>query len=210
MQLDGNDATATFTLNAGETATLAFGQIDEERAGVAVLDPANVDEHFQETSRFWRSWIGRSNYTGRWREMVNRSALMLKLLCSEEYGSLIAAPTFALPEQVGGERNWDYRYTWLRDSSFSLYAFMRLGFVEEARAFTHWIRDRLQEDAEHGPLQVMYHPDGRQELDEDDPRFTLRATRTRAPSASATAHTAAPARHLRRVHGRRLPCQQIR
>jgi GH15 family glucan-1,4-alpha-glucosidase len=67
---------------------------------------------------------------------------------------------------MGGERNWDYRYTWLRDSAFSLYAFMRLGFVEEARAFSHWIRSRLREDAEHGPLQVMYHPDGRQELDE--------------------------------------------
>src|SRR5271156_3846214 len=126
MQLDGNDAIATFTLGAGESATLAFGQVDEEeKTGAAVLDPANVDEHFKETSRFWRSWIRRSNYTGRWREMVNRSALMLKLLCSAEHGSLIAAPTFGLPEQVGGERNWDYRYTWLRDSSFSLYAFMR-------------------------------------------------------------------------------------
>ncbi len=167
LQIEGSDATATFSLGAGECATLAFGQVDEEeKTGAAVLDPANVDEHFKETSRFWRSWISRSNYTGRWREMVNRSALMLKLLCSAQYGSLIAAPTFGLPEQVGGERNWDYRYTWLRDSSFSLYAFMRLGFVEEARAFTRWIRDRLHEDAEHGPLQVMYHPDGRQELDE--------------------------------------------
>ncbi|MGA7313723.1 MAG: glycoside hydrolase family 15 protein [Silvibacterium sp.] len=166
-QLDGNDATATFTLSAGETATLAFGQIDEEdKTGVTILDLANVDEHFQQTYRFWRTWISRSNYTGRWREMVNRSALMLKLLCSDEYGSLIAAPTFSLPEQVGGERNWDYRYTWLRDSSFSLYAFMQLGFVEEAQAFTRWIRGRLHEDAEHGPLQVMYHPDGRQDLDE--------------------------------------------
>jgi GH15 family glucan-1,4-alpha-glucosidase len=167
IQLDGNDAVATFTLNAGETATIAFGQVDEEeKTGSGSIDIANVEQHFQETSRFWRSWISRSNYTGRWREMVNRSALLLKLLCSAEYGSLIAAPTFGLPEQVGGERNWDYRYTWLRDSSFSLYAFMRLGFVEEARAFTHWIRDRMQDDAEHGPLQVMYHPDGRKELDE--------------------------------------------
>ena len=167
LQLDGNDAVATFTLNAGEKATIAFGQVDEEeKSRWAVLDPANIDQHFQETSRFWRSWISRSTYTGRWREMVNRSALVLKLLCSDEYGSLIAAATFGLPEQIGGERNWDYRYTWLRDSSFSLYAFMRLGFVEEARAFTKWIHDRLRQDAEHGPLQVMYHADGRQELDE--------------------------------------------
>jgi GH15 family glucan-1,4-alpha-glucosidase len=172
VQLEGDDAVATFTLGAGETATLAFGQLDEEKSetggktDTAVFDLGSVDRHFQETSQFWRAWIARSNYTGRWREMVNRSALVLKLLCSDEHGSLIAAATFGLPEAVGGERNWDYRYTWLRDSSFTLYAFMRLGFVEEARAFAHWIRDRLHQDAEHGPLQVMYRPDGRQELDE--------------------------------------------
>src|SRR6185312_11468477 len=125
-----------------------------------------IEKHFAETATFWRSWIARSNYKGRWREMVNRSALLLKLLCSAEYGSLIAAPTFGLPEHMGGERNWDYRYTWLRDASFSLYAFIRLGFVEEAKAFTEWIRDRMHEDAQRGPLQLMYHPDGRQKLDE--------------------------------------------
>ncbi len=167
LHIEGGDGKATFTLNAGETAMVAFGQVDEEeKTPDAVLKPHNVEKHFEETSRFWRAWISKSNYTGRWREMVNRSALVLKLLCSAEHGSLIAAATFGLPERVGGERNWDYRYTWLRDSAFSLYAFMRLGFVEEARAFTHWIRQRLHEDAEHGPLQVMYHPDGRQELDE--------------------------------------------
>jgi GH15 family glucan-1,4-alpha-glucosidase len=167
MQVEGKDATAVFTLKAGETATVAFGELDEEeKPGEAVLDPENVEQHFNETANFWRGWIGRSRYTGRWREMVHRSVLMLKLLCSADYGSLIAAPTFGLPERIGGERNWDYRYTWLRDSSFSLYAFIRMGFVEEARAFTNWIRDRMHEDAQHGPLQVMYHPDGRQDLEE--------------------------------------------
>jgi GH15 family glucan-1,4-alpha-glucosidase len=167
LHVDGADAKAAFTLNAGETAMIAFGEVDEEeKASAVVLDPDNVEEHFRETSRFWRAWISRSNYTGRWREMVNRSALVLKLLCSAEYGSLISAATFGLPERIGGERNWDYRYTWLRDSAFSLYAFMRLGFVEEARAFAYWIRNRMRDDAEHGPLQVMYHPDGRQELHE--------------------------------------------
>jgi GH15 family glucan-1,4-alpha-glucosidase len=167
LQIDGRDARASFTLNAGETAMIAFGAADEEtKVSAAVLDPRHVEEHFQETSRFWRAWISRSTYTGRWREMVNRSALVLKLLCSAEHGSLIAAPTFGLPERIGGERNWDYRYTWLRDSSFSMYAFMRLGFVDEMRAFGGWLRGRLHEDAEHGPLQVMYHPDGGQDLDE--------------------------------------------
>lgn len=168
MRIDGGDAVAEFTLKAGETAMAAFGEVhEEEKGGNAVLDPQIVEQHFTETANFWRSWIAHSNYKGRWREMVNRSALMLKLLCSVQYGSLIAAPTFGLPEHMGGERNWDYRYTWLRDSSFSLYAFIRLGFVEEARAFTEWIRDRMHEDAQHGPLQLMYRPDGRQKLDEE-------------------------------------------
>ena len=115
--------------------------------------------------------------------MVDRSALVLKLLSSTEHGSLIAAATFGLPEKIGGARNWDYRYTWLRDSAFSMYAFMRLGFVEEARAFSQWIRSRTRDDAEHGPLQVMYHPDGRQELDEISARLSLRL-----PELAAGAH----------------------
>jgi GH15 family glucan-1,4-alpha-glucosidase len=168
MQIEGKDAVASFTLNAGETAMLAFGQVDEEeKTGAEVLDADNVMQHFDETARYWRSWVAQSNYTGRWREMVNRSALILKLMCSAQHGSLIAAPTFGLPERVGGERNWDYRYTWLRDSSFILYAFMRLGFVEEARGFTHWIRERLHFDAEQGPLQVMYRTNGEQDLTEE-------------------------------------------
>jgi GH15 family glucan-1,4-alpha-glucosidase len=89
-----------------------------------------VEQRFRETARFWRGWIAKSKYKGKWREMVNRSALMLKLLISQEHGSLIAAPTFSLPEQIGGPRNWDYRFTWLRDATFTLYALIRLGFVE--------------------------------------------------------------------------------
>ena len=167
MKVEGDDATATFTLKPGETATAAFGEVSEEVKGAkGVLDPDNIQKHFAETVDFWRGWIAQSNYKGRWREMVNRSALMLKLLTSAEYGSLIAAPTFGLPEHLGGERNWDYRYTWLRDASFSLYAMIRLGFVDEARAFTYWIRNRLHENAQHGPLQVMYHPNGDKKLPE--------------------------------------------
>ncbi len=98
--------------------------------------------------------------------MVHRSVLMLKLVFSADYGSLIAAPTFGLLEQIGGERNWDYRYTWLRDSSFSLYAFIRMGFVEEADTFTRWIRERMHDNAQHGPLQVMYRPNGDKKLEE--------------------------------------------
>ena len=163
VALDGGDAVATFTLKAGETATFTFG---ESSRRTKILNPEAIENHFNQTAHYWRDWIARSNYSGRWREMVNRSALVLKLLCSQEYGSLIAAATFGLPERIGGERNWDYRYTWLRDSAFSLYAFMRLGFTEEARAFANWLRGRLHDDAENGPLQVMYRINGDQELDE--------------------------------------------
>lgn len=163
LRLENGDAKAVFSLKAGETATFTFGEAARD---VDILNSDAIEDHFTQTARYWREWIARSNYSGRWREMVNRSALVLKLLCSQEHGSLIAAPTFGIPEKIGGERNWDYRYTWLRDSSFSLYAFMRLGFLEEARGFTAWLHDRLHDDAEHGPLQVMYRINGDQELDE--------------------------------------------
>jgi GH15 family glucan-1,4-alpha-glucosidase len=125
-----------------------------------------LPKRFHQTSRFWKKWISKSKYKGRWREMVNRSALMLKLLISREHGSLIAAATFSLPEFIGGVRNWDYRYTWLRDATFTLYALVRLGFVEETEAFIGWLKGRLGDDAQRGPLQVMYGIDGRQQLDE--------------------------------------------
>ena len=98
-----------------------------------------------ETAEFWRNWLRRSTYTGRWREMVTRSAMTLKLMTYAPTGALVAAPTAGLPEQTGGERNWDYRYTWIRDASFSVYALLGLGYVEEAAAFGIWVRDRLVE-----------------------------------------------------------------
>ena len=164
LSMENGDAAAIFTLKTGETVTFTFGEAAPE---VKILDSEEIENHFSQTAHYWRDWIAHSNYTGRWREMVNRSALVLKLLCSQEYGSLIAAPTFGLPERISGERNWDYRYTWLRDSSFSLYALVRLGFTDEARSFTLWLRDRLHDDADHGPLQVMYRINGDQELDEE-------------------------------------------
>jgi GH15 family glucan-1,4-alpha-glucosidase len=163
LEQQSTDAIATFTLDAGETATFVFGA-DLPHGRKPELK--RVEERFHETSRFWKSWVAKSKYKGRWREMVNRSALMLKLLISREHGTLVAAPTFSLPERLGGVRNWDYRYTWLRDSAFTLYALIRLGFVDEADAFMSWLKGRLSDDAERGPLQVMYGVDGRQQLDE--------------------------------------------
>jgi GH15 family glucan-1,4-alpha-glucosidase len=129
---------------------------------------AEVEEMFAATVRFWRSWLARSTYRGRWRETLLRSAITLKLLTFAPSGGLVAAPTAGLPEQVGGERNWDYRYTWVRDSSFSVYSLMRLGFTEEAAAFSSWLGHRLHERAgtETGPLNIMYRVDGSSDLTE--------------------------------------------
>jgi GH15 family glucan-1,4-alpha-glucosidase len=163
LKQESHDITAEFSLQSGDTATFVFGGIrSREQAPEMEL----VGTRFQQTSQYWKAWMAKSKYKGRWREMVHRSALMLKLLIHHEHGSLIAAPTFSLPERIGGVRNWDYRYTWLRDATFTLYALIRLGYVEEVEAFIGWLKGRLSDDAQRGPLQVMYGIDGRQKLDE--------------------------------------------
>jgi GH15 family glucan-1,4-alpha-glucosidase len=161
LQTKGKDAVAEFTLSGGETATFTFGSAekrDERQAGK--VDQTGFDDLLRVTSLFWKSWVSQSNYQGRWRETVNRSALILKLLSSREHGALIAAATFGLPERPGGARNWDYRYSWLRDASFTLYAFMRIGFTSESRKFGRWMRERithgLKENRPEGPLKPMY------------------------------------------------------
>jgi GH15 family glucan-1,4-alpha-glucosidase len=163
LSQQAQDVISEFTLQSGETATFVLG-VPRVQGQPPEMDL--LPKRFHQTSRFWKKWISKSKYKGRWREMVNRSALMLKLLISREHGSLIAAATFSLPEFIGGVRNWDYRYTWLRDATFTLYALVRLGFVEETEAFIGWLKGRLGDDAQRGPLQVMYGIDGRQQLDE--------------------------------------------
>jgi GH15 family glucan-1,4-alpha-glucosidase len=163
LEQESQDVLSRFTLQAGETATFVLGG---PRPQGEPPEMQVIGLRLQRTIRFWKRWIAKSKYKGRWREMVHRSALLLKLLISREHGSLIAAPTFSLPEKIGGVRNWDYRFTWLRDATFTLYALIRLGFVDETEAFIDWLNGRLSDDAERGPLQVMYGIDGRQKLDE--------------------------------------------
>ena len=164
ISIDEDGVVQKFRLKAGETATFVFGEDCE--ALRQSIDNDRVEAKFNETIRFWRQWIAKSNYKGRWREMVNRSALLLKLLTDQEFGSIVAAPTFGLPEQIGGSRNWDYRFTWLRDSAFTLYAMMRLGFTEESAQFQTWLSSRLNYDSKQGPFQVLYCLDGSQNAPE--------------------------------------------
>jgi GH15 family glucan-1,4-alpha-glucosidase len=163
IKQESQDVRSDFRLQAGQKAKFIFAGM---RAEGQQPEMEIVERRCLDTAHFWKAWISKSKYKGRWREMVHRSALVLKLLISREHGSLIAAPTFSLPESIGGVRNWDYRYTWLRDAAFTLYALIRLGFVDETELFIDWLRDRLGDDAQRGPLQVMYGINGRQELEE--------------------------------------------
>src|SRR5262249_55237171 len=166
MRVTDGAAVADFTLAADRSAWFVLEVVRPGEPSPS-SHPHYVREAFKETVNFWRRWIDRSTYQGRWREMVNRSALTLKLLTSSHHGSIVAAPTFGLPETIGGVRNWDYRYTWIRDSSFTLYGLMRLGFTAEAGAFMRWVMDRCRELEPDGSLQIMYGHDGRHELPEE-------------------------------------------
>jgi len=167
LDVQNGDAIARFTLRAGESAwfVLEHAALGEHSPAVA---PDYVTRSFKDTMNYWRRWIARTTYEGRWRETVHRSALTLKLLSSRRFGSIIASPTFGLPEVIGGVRNWDYRYTWIRDASFTLYAFVRLGLTEEAAAFMDWIEARCRELEPDGSLQIMYGIDGRHVLTEEE------------------------------------------
>jgi GH15 family glucan-1,4-alpha-glucosidase len=165
LKIEDGDAVTEFTLHSGDCAAFVLEDA-RDRGDSPSAAPDYVSDSFKQTMNFWQDWIHKSQYRGRWREMVNRSALTLKLLTSAEYGSIVAAPTFALPEEIGGVRNWDYRYTWIRDASFTLYALMRLGYEEEATAFMRWIEERCRQLKPGVPLQVMYGIDGRQDLEE--------------------------------------------
>ncbi|AMS17005.1 glucoamylase [Pseudomonas chlororaphis] len=162
LRIDRQAAVAEFELEQGQSAEFMLGGLDDPR-----LVTGGSELCLERTLKFWRDWIGQSNYRGRWREMVNRSALALKLLTSRKHGAILAAATFGLPETPGGERNWDYRYTWIRDASFTVYAFMRLGFVEEANAYMRWLRGRVSDCCgQPAKLNILYAIDGRQQLPE--------------------------------------------
>jgi GH15 family glucan-1,4-alpha-glucosidase len=165
----GPGVQATFALEAGDAQSFVLERVPPDHICRPYPERETADA-FAATVTYWRRWLERSRYRGRWREMVHRSALTLKLLTYAPTGALVAAPTTSLPEQLGGERNWDYRYTWIRDAAFSLYGLLRLGFTEEAAGFMSWLTDRTRDwkVGASGPLQIMYGIDGRSELPEVD------------------------------------------
>jgi pentatricopeptide repeat protein len=162
-----HDIAFSLSLKAGQVRGVVLET--SPRGGPREIRSAEFQKLFDDTVQFWRSWLSQSTYTGRWREVLQRSAVTLKLMTYAPSGGLVAAPTASLPEQLGGERNWDYRFTWVRDSSFSVYALLGMGFVNEAAAFADWLRQRVSENAPGacGPLNVMYRVDGSSDLTEE-------------------------------------------
>lgn len=149
-------AIADFGLEEGQGALFIFKSVDPGSSCRVSISADEAHELFKETIDYWHSWISKCTYRGRWREMVMRSALVLKLMTYEPSGAIVAAPTCSLPEGIGGERNWDYRYTWIRDAAFTLYGLMRIGLVDAASGFMDWIQARCNELNPDGSLNIMY------------------------------------------------------
>ncbi|MGE7371156.1 glycoside hydrolase family 15 protein [Neorhizobium sp. NPDC001467] len=167
LEVADGELTAQIDLKAGDQIDFVLDDLTCEEARNRRITADEITGEIKSTIREWQQWAGHSSYRGRWREAVNRSALTLKLLTSKQYGSIAAAATFGLPEAPGGSRNWDYRASWIRDASFTVYALMRLGYQEEATAFTKWVAERA-DISDRGRLEIMYKLDGSSQVQETD------------------------------------------
>ncbi|AZP15231.1 glycoside hydrolase family 15 protein [Streptomyces aquilus] len=166
---DGDDLRGEATLGPDDFAAVVLTVGDPDDAAPPPLSRADVVTLYEQTRDFWHAWVRRSRYRGRWQDMVNRAAITLKLLTYAPTGAPVAAPTMGLPEQIGGGRNWDYRYTWVRDGSMSVGALLGLGYLEEAHAFRDWLGERIRAGGTVSgePLQIMYRIDGDPDLPEE-------------------------------------------
>ncbi|MGE3269106.1 MAG: glycoside hydrolase family 15 protein [Chloroflexota bacterium] len=164
---DDGVARARFTIQEGEWVGFVLEWVDDRHPSTTLPPTLALRHTVQGTVDFWQRWLARSTYRGRWREQVARSALALKLLTYSPTGAIIAAPTMALPEAIGGPRNWDYRYSWVRDSSFVVFALMRIGFVDEAARYIDFLTTKCLDVAAGKTLRVMYRVDGTNDLTEE-------------------------------------------
>ncbi len=166
MRIVNGGVICKFDIEANESRTFVLAYRGPSENGIVSLTPPEGETAFHETTSFWRAWLSNCTYNGRGREVVFRSALTLKLLTYQPTSAIVAAPTCSLPEVIGGERNWDYRYTWMRDSSFILHAFMQIGLKNEAQDFMHFVELACETEGEDGPLNLMYTIRGKAEVEE--------------------------------------------
>jgi len=167
LTVKDGDIISTFSLQTDEHANFILEYVSEKKPTSSPVEES-VTKALYATINYWKDWVSKSRYKGRWLEIVNRSALVLKLMTSRAYGSIVASPTFGLPEEIGGIRNWDYRYTWIRDASFTVYTLLKLGYKKEAKEFMHWVERQCNDIGEAGNLSLMYGIDGQKDLFETE------------------------------------------
>jgi GH15 family glucan-1,4-alpha-glucosidase len=163
LHVSENAVSADFTLQESQTVSFVLSAADNRQLNVEESVSAELEE---KTATYWRNWLNKCTYRGRWREMVHRSALLLELLTYAPTGAIVAAPSCSLPEWIGGERNWDYRYNWIRDAAYTIYALLRIGLIDEADRFMAWVEQRCNELVEGNPLQTVFGIDGIRDLRE--------------------------------------------
>ena len=156
LEQDGSGVVTEFTIHEGETLSFVLAPLAAAEDAKPCPSEGEMESSFDDTVTYWRRWLSKCTYQGRWRETVHRSALALKLLTFAPTGAIVAAVTASLPETLGGGRNWDYRYTWIRDAAFSLYGLLRIGFTDEAAAFMEWLGKTALAHSEDGSLDIMY------------------------------------------------------
>ena len=159
----GEDFTtfAEFNVTAGQRISFV---LTHQLSHLPQPEPAHPQDALKQTEQWWANWMAHCRYTGRWQAEVRRSLLLRKALTDAPTGGIVAAATTSLPEQLGGPRNWDYRYSWLRDATFTLQALLGTGFVAEAKAWREWLVRAVAGDP--AQLQIMYSLDGRRRLPE--------------------------------------------
>ncbi|MBI2012078.1 glycoside hydrolase family 15 protein [Candidatus Daviesbacteria bacterium] len=157
--------TVTLNFKLKEKQDIFFGfSIYQKEDKIPKYSKDDFHKIYKETEAYWQWWISKCSYEGPYLEIIQRSALTLKLLFFESTGAIVAAPTTSLPEKIGGKFNWDYRYSWLRDASFTVYAFLGLGYVKEAERFIEWLEKVcLKKDA---PPSIMYGLHGDEKFEE--------------------------------------------
>lgn len=164
--IPGEGLVARVHIKEGESMSFVLRD-DNDHHVTPKITTEVLDSQQHDTQAFWHNFIRQCQYKGRWRDVVFRSLMILKMMTYEPTGAIIAAPTFSIPEDIGGVRNWDYRYSWVRDSSFAIYILLRMGFKAEAHAYMGFIMDRfVHARLPDGGLPIMFTIHGETEIPE--------------------------------------------